>query len=218
MPIAFDKAAVRPDALDHHDARLKPIERLRMDQHGAAPVPDSDKVPIGQAELRAVLRVDQSAVGRPSLARDAGTSVKLLLRNWRAGGAIRRKGCSGVASSITSKWSGSAGISRAVRPHAGPVGLEVEAAVRRAEAVHEMRVGSGDAIVPAGLAQLVRSGPAGCLAASLDQFPLASCRSRDDRRPAASPDRRSPHGCRGTRPAGRSACGPIWRCIWPPAV
>src|SRR4029079_15103147 len=43
----FDNAVVRPDALDHHDARLKPVERLRMDKNGAAPVADSDKPPIG---------------------------------------------------------------------------------------------------------------------------------------------------------------------------
>ena len=43
----LDEAAVRPDALDHHDSRLKPVERLRMDQNGPAPVADPDKRAVG---------------------------------------------------------------------------------------------------------------------------------------------------------------------------
>ncbi len=44
-----------------------------------------------------------SAVGRFSRARDEGVSVNVELRNVRAGAATRRKGFSGVASSVTAK-------------------------------------------------------------------------------------------------------------------
>ena len=51
------------------------------------------------------------AVGRTSRFCELGVSVKVELRKVRAGAATSRNGFSAVALSITSKWSGSTGIS-----------------------------------------------------------------------------------------------------------
>ena len=50
-------------------------------------------------------------VGRFSRAIDVGVSLKVELRKLRAGEVPSRNGYSAVASSITSQWSGSAGMS-----------------------------------------------------------------------------------------------------------
>ena len=80
-------------------------------------------------------------------------SVNVELRNVRAGAATSRNGFSAVALSITSRWSGSAGISCHRPPKRCQSAAEVELAVRRVEAVEEVHAArrGGAKVLPAPL-------------------------------------------------------------------
>ena len=209
---------VRPDPLDDDHAAL--LAR-RAAGRGRRPAPRS--LPSGTRSPSTTPSATQSsgfisAVGRRSRASEPGVSVKVELRNVRAGAATSRKGFSAVAWSITSKWSGSLGIFAPPAAEARPVRLEAELPVRPRKAVEEMGGLERERHV---LTAPLDVGPgvphAGALQGLVHDLPRGHPEARVLGARAGGRARRSRSGSRGTRPAARSpSASPGSRCARSP--
>ena len=114
---AIREVGVRPDRFRDQHAAPHALEEPGADQHRAARIAQAHPVAVRDRRARAASAGWIITSGRRSFARDVGVSLKVELRNCRAGLVASRNGCSSVASSIAGQWSGSAGIVR----H-GPIG------------------------------------------------------------------------------------------------
>ena len=81
-----DEGAVRPDALDYDHPRLQAVEQPRVQADFGQPVTDPHEVAVGYPKGCRVARAEQQLRAR----REVSVSVKLVLRNCRAGAATRR--------------------------------------------------------------------------------------------------------------------------------
>jgi hypothetical protein len=90
-PDALLEGGVRPDALDDEHARAAARRTAALDHDAPCAVAEPHAVALAEPERGRVVGMDQR--GRPALAlREPGVSVKVVLRNWRAGAATSRNG------------------------------------------------------------------------------------------------------------------------------
>ena len=136
-PDPFDEGPIRPQAFDYDDTPLQPIERLRMNQNGAARIAESHERTVGKPLRLAVVWMDERR--RPPLTvltgrRFSEAGIKEVTR-WSGNKPVRVKVVSLFDRVIVT------GHSRHTFRHPtdiSPISLEVEFPIRMAKPLQKM--------------------------------------------------------------------------------